>query len=57
MMAILGLLVGVALIAAGAYYWFKEKTDKESVKVYQTFIVIGAVITLAVTIKLVATGL
>lgn len=49
-----GLIVGIALIAAGAYYLMKEKGDKESVKIYGTFIAIGAVITVALVIKIIA---
>jgi hypothetical protein len=46
------LLVGVALIAGGAYYLMKEKGDKDSVKIYGTFIAIGAVITIGMVIKI-----
>lgn len=50
------LIVGVALIGAGTYYLIKEKGDKESVKIYGTFIVIGAVITIGMIIKILVAG-
>lgn len=53
---IAGLLIGIALIAAGGYYLLKEKGDKDSVKIYGTFIVIGAVITIALVIKIIVAG-
>jgi len=52
---ILGLLVGILLIGTGVYYLGKER-DKSSVKIYGTFIVVGAVMTIGIIIKIITTG-
>lgn len=51
-----GLLIGIILITAGAYYLLKERGDKDSVKIYGTFIAIGAVITIGMVIKTIMEG-
>lgn len=48
-----GLLIGIALITGGVYYLLKEKGDKDSVKIYGTFVAVGAVITIGMVIKLI----
>jgi hypothetical protein len=53
---VFGLLFGIALIAGGGYYLLKEKGDKDSVKIYGTFVGIGAVITVGMIIKIIAAG-
>jgi hypothetical protein len=53
---IAGLLIGIALMAGGGYYLLKERGDKDSVKIYGTFIGIGAVITIGVIIKIIVAG-
>lgn len=53
---IAGLVAGISLIAGGTYYLIKEKDDKGSVKIYGTFIAIGAVITIALVIKILVAG-
>jgi hypothetical protein len=53
---ILGLLIGIALIAAGAYYRIKEKGDQDSAKIYGAFIAVGVVITIGVIIKIILAG-
>ncbi|HWQ77351.1 MAG TPA: hypothetical protein VN381_00975 [Anaerovoracaceae bacterium] len=53
---ILGFLIGIALIAGGGYYFIKEKGDKDSVKIYGTFIAIGAIITIGMIIKTIVTS-
>ncbi len=53
---IVGLLVGISLIGSGTYYLLKEKGDKDSLKIYGTFIAIGAVITIGVVIKIIVAG-
>ena len=50
---IIGLLVGILLLAAGIYYLAKEKNDPESKKIYTVVTVIGAVITAACVLLLV----
>ncbi len=48
---IFGLLVGILLIVSGVYYLRKESDDKDSVKIYGTFIAIGAIMTIGIAIK------
>ena len=55
--SILGLLIGLAVAGAGIYYWQKEKHDQESVKIYRTITVIGAVITIGLAVKIGVLGL
>ncbi|OPX92261.1 MAG: hypothetical protein A4E52_00026 [Pelotomaculum sp. PtaB.Bin013] len=51
-----GLLVGIALIAGGRYYLLKEKDDKDSAKIYGTFVGIGALIVIGMVIKIIVAG-
>jgi hypothetical protein len=53
---IAGLLFGTILFAGGGYYLLKEKDDKDSVKIYGTFVGIGAVITIGMVINIIVTG-
>jgi hypothetical protein len=53
---VLVLLVGIALIGGGGYYLIKEKNDKDSVKIYGTFIAIGVVVTIGMIIKIAVAG-
>lgn len=53
---IFGLLVGILLIGSGIYYLKKEKGDKDSVKIYGTFIAIGAVIAISIVIRTMVSG-
>ena len=42
---IIGLIIGLLVLAAGVYYLVKEKQDPESKKIYTTISVIGGAIT------------
>lgn len=42
---IVGLIIGILILGAGVYYLAKEKTDKESKKIYAITSVMGALIT------------
>ena len=53
---VLVLLVGISLILVGGYYLMKEKNDMDSVKIYGSFIAIGAVITAGMIIKIAIAG-
>ena len=44
---ILGIIIGLLILAAGLYYLAKEKDNAESRKIYGIASVIGAVITVA----------
>ncbi|MDF2921773.1 MAG: hypothetical protein K0R57_687 [Paenibacillaceae bacterium] len=57
MVSIFGLLLGVGLIAAGIYYLIKEKSDKDSIKIYRAIILIGLVFIIAAGIKIAGSGL
>ena len=48
-----GLIIGIALMIAGVYYLKKDMSDKDAVKIYGTFIAIGAVITFGLVIKII----
>lgn len=52
-LSIIGIIIGVMVLAAGIYYLKKEKEDKESKKIYTIAAVAGAVITAAMIIKLI----
>lgn len=52
-LAIVGILIGLIILAAGIYYLVKEKSDKESRKIYSIVSVIGAVITIGFIIRLI----
>lgn len=49
---IAGLVIGAMILVAGIYYLIKEKDDPESKKIYSIAAGIGAVIVLAVIIKI-----
>lgn len=50
------LVIGIAILAAGLYYWVKEKTDLESKKIYSIVSIIGAVIIIAAVFKIAIWG-
>ena len=41
---IIGLIIGILVLGAGAYYLVKEKQDPESQKIYTIVSVIGAAV-------------
>ena len=43
---ILFILAGAGMLGAGIFYWRKERDDLDSVKIYRTVTIIGAVIVL-----------
>lgn len=45
------LLVGVGMLGSGIVYLRKEKEDPESVKIYRTISIIGAILIIAAFIK------
>lgn len=49
---IIGLIIGIMILGAGIYYLLKEKDDPESKKIYSITTGIGAVIVLAVIVKI-----
>lgn len=49
---IVGLVIGVMIIAAGIYYLVKERDDKESRKIYSITTGVGAAIILVLIIKI-----
>ena len=51
--AIIGIIIGALILAAGAYYLVKEKHDPESRKIYSVISVIGAVVLIAMVLKLI----
>ena len=52
-LTILGIIIGALITAFGLYYYFKEKSDAESAKIYGIASVAGAVIFVASTAKLI----
>lgn len=44
MIAILGLIIGILILAAGLYYLAKNKNDAESRKIYGIIALVGAVV-------------
>lgn len=52
----IGLLIGVAVAAAGGVYLKKEWHDRDSRKIYGTFLGIGMAVIIGVVIKILVTG-
>lgn len=52
MVTVIGLIVGILILAGGLFYLIKEKEDKESRNIYLIATLIGAVITVVCVIKL-----
>lgn len=50
---IVALLIGLMILGAGIYYLMKEKEDKESRKIYGITILVGAVITVLILVRVV----
>lgn len=48
---VIGILIGLAILIAGVYYFIKEKADRESRKIYSVVSVIGALILVGMVIK------
>lgn len=55
-LTIAGLLIGISLVLGGGNYLLKERGDKDSVKVYGTFVGIGAAITIGMVTKIITAG-
>ena len=53
---ILGVLIGVLLLAIGGYYLVKEKNDPESKKIYSIVVVVGIVIVIVGILKIFVIG-
>lgn len=51
--SIIGIVIGALVFAAGIYYLIKEKDDKESRKIYCIISAIGAIIAIAMVLKLI----
>ena len=49
--AIIAVLIGLLLIGAG-YYFIKEKSDKESRKIYMITMLIGVIIVIGALVKI-----
>ena len=50
---VLGIIIGLLVLAAGIYFLVKEKADLESKKIYTIVTVIGAVIIVAALLMLI----
>lgn len=50
---ILGVIIGILLLAIGCYYLVKEKNDPESKKIYSIVVVVGIVILIVGILKIV----
>jgi len=49
---IIGLLIGIVILAAGLYYLLKEKSDPDSRKIYGIAVAVGIIITIFMAAKL-----
>ena len=54
--AIIAVLIGLLLIGAGGYYFIKEKSDKESRKIYMITMLIGVIIVIGALVKFFCLG-
>ena len=50
---VLGIVIGLLVLAAGIYFLVKEKADPESKKIYTIVTLIGAVIIVAALLMLI----
>ena len=50
---VLGIIIGLLVLAAGIYFLVKEKADPESKKIYTIVTLIGAVIIVAALLMLI----
>lgn len=57
MITILALLIGIAIVCGGVYYFVKEKADPESRTIYLITIALGAVIAIGAVVKIALSGL
>ena len=53
MIGIIGVIIGILLLAIGGYYLVKEKNDPESKKIYSIVVVVGIVILIVGVLKIV----
>lgn len=53
---VIGLVIGIMVLGASVYYLAKEKDDVESKRIYSITAGVGAVIVLAVIIKILVAG-
>lgn len=44
---IIGLIIGILILAAGIYYLVKEKNDQESKRIYSIITIIGVIVAAA----------
>ncbi len=51
--SIVCIVIGILILGAGIFYLVKEKKDAESKKIYIITLVIGAVITAVMAVKLI----
>lgn len=51
-----GLIIGAMILAAGIYYFHKEKNSAESRKIYGVSCGIGAVIIIGIILKIILAG-
>lgn len=51
--SIMGILIGALVLGAGIYYLIKEKTDKESRKIYGVISCVGGAIFIVMLLKLI----
>lgn len=49
---VIGLIIGVMILAAGLFYLIKEKEDAESRKIYSIVSVVGAVIVIFILLRI-----
>ena len=49
---IIGVIIGILLLAAGFYYFLKEKDDAEARKIYLVVMDVGVIVTVVAAIKI-----
>lgn len=48
---VIGIIIGILVLCAGIFYGIKEKSDKESLKIYAITAVVGVIIVVAFVVK------
>lgn len=49
---IIGVIIGILLLAVGLYYFIKEKDDAEARRIYLVVMTVGVIVTAVAAIKI-----
>lgn len=52
---VVGIIIGILILCAGIFYGVKEKSDKESVKIYGITAIIGVIVVVGFIVRILLT--